>query len=208
MHFLFLFLFILFFDVENILNRILCFLKVQNHYVNAYSTTADKPMQRKVWHPCGDKKILSMHVSSFVDIFFFSHFQTYYNRAQESQFPSNFFQSVTIEFYKWRCAVYCYKKKITLLDEEYGCIVYSMLENNNQSVFLIYPPVRLSMISWRIVPHFFNQISWRFLFLFSQSSSLLLHSYVCEPPRPITHPHTSCPEKKRVEGRVHPDDII
>jgi len=116
LHFLFLFLFILFFDVENILNRILCFLKMQNHYVNAYSTTADKPMQRKVWHPCGDKKILSMHVSSFVDIFFFLLiFQTYYNRAQESQFPSNFFQSVTIEFYKWRCAVYCYKKKDNII---------------------------------------------------------------------------------------------
>ena len=137
MHFLFLFLFILFFDVENILNRILCFLKVQNHYVNAYSTTADKPMQRKVWHPCGDEKNIK-HACKFIcGYLFFLIFQTYYNRAQESQFLSNFFQSVTIEFYKWRCAVYCYIKKTTLLDEEYGCIVYSMLENNNQSVFFL-----------------------------------------------------------------------
>ena len=51
---------------------------------------------------------------------------------------------------------------------------------------------------------FFNQISRRFLFLFSQSSSLLLHSYVCETPRPITHPHTRCPEKKRVEAEYIP----
>ena len=137
-----------------------------------------------------------MHVSSFVDIFFFPHFQTYYNRAQESQFPSNFFQSVTIEFYKWRCAVYCYNKRITLLDEEYGRIVYSMLENNNQSVFfLIYPPV--SIISWRIVPHFFNQISRRFLFLFSQSSSLLLHSYVGETPAQLLTHTPVVPKKSR-----------
>jgi len=169
---------------------------MQNHYVNAYSTTADKPMQRKVWHPCGDKKNIK-HACKFIcGYLFLLIFQTYYNRAQESQFPSNFFQSVTIEFYKWRCAVYCYKKKITLLDEEYGRIVYSMLENNNQSVFfLIYPPV--SIISWRIVPHFLIKSHDRFLFLFSQSSSLLLHSYVCETPRPITHPHTRCPEKKK-----------
>ena len=90
------------------------------------------------------------------------------------------------------------QKKITLLDEEYGRIVYSMLENNNQSVFfLIYPPVSLSIISWRIVPHFFNQISRRFLFLFSQSSSLLLHSYVCETPAQLLTHTPVVPEKKK-----------
>jgi len=93
LHFLFLFLFILFFDVENILNRILCFLKMQNHYVNAYSTTADKPMQRKVWHPCGDKKILSMHVSSFVDIFFCSFFKLIITEHKSHNFLPIFFRA-------------------------------------------------------------------------------------------------------------------
>ena len=83
------------------------------------------------------------------------------------------------------------------------CLFY-VGEQQPINFFLIYPPVSLSIISWRIVPHFFNQISRRFLFLFSQSSSLLLHSYVCETPRPITHPHTRCPEKKRVETEYIP----
>ena len=134
MHFLFLFLFILFFDVENILNRILCFLKVQNHYVNAYSTTADKPMQRKVWHPCGDKKNIK-HACKFIcGYLFLLIFQTYYNRAQESQFPSNFFRASPSSSIS-EDVQFTVTKKITLLDEEYGRIVYSMLENNNQSDF-------------------------------------------------------------------------
>ena len=139
-------------------------------------------------------------------ISFFLIFQTYYNRAQESQFLSIFFQSVTIEFYKWRCAVYCYKKKITLLDEEYGCIVYSMLENNNQSIFFNLSSCKPEHNIMENCSTFFNQISRRFLFLFSQSSSLLLHSYVCEPPQLLTH--TPVVPKKRVEDRVHPDDIM
>ena len=172
---------------------------MQNHYVNAYSTTADKPMQRKVWHPCGDKKILSMHVSSFVDIFFFLLiFQTYYNRAQESQFPSNFFQSVTIEFYKWRCAVYCYKKKDNIIGWRiWMYCLFFVGEQQPINFFLIYPPVSLSIISWRIVPHFFNQISRRFLFLFSQSSSLLLHSYVGETPAQLLTHTPVVPKKSR-----------
>ena len=129
-------------------------------------------------------------------ISFFLIFQTYYNRAQESQFLSIFFQSVTIEFYKWRCAVYCYKKKITLLDEEYGCIVYSMLENNNQSVFfLIYPPVSLSIISWRIVPHFLiksHDVSC-FYFL-NLLPCFYIHMYV-NPSQLLTH--TSVVPKKK-----------
>ena len=166
-------------------------------------------------NPCNEKydtlveiKKNIKHACKFIcGYLFLLIFQTYYNRAQESQFPSNFFQSVTIEFYKWRCAVYCYKKKITLLDEEYGCIVYSMLENNNQSVFFNLSSCKPEHNIMENCSTFFNQISRRFLFLFSQSSSLLLHSYVCEP-LPITHPHIRCPEKKRVEGKVHPDDII
>ena len=135
MHFLFLFLFILFFDVENILNRILCFLKMQNHYVNAYSTTADKPMQRKVWHPCGDKKILSMHVSSFVDIFFFySFFKLIITEHKSHNFLPIFFRASPSSSKSEDVQFTVTKKKITLLDEEYGRIVYYMLENNNQSV--------------------------------------------------------------------------
>jgi len=95
-------------------------------------------------------------------------------------------------------------KKITLLDEEYGCIVYSMLENNNQSVFFNLSSCKPEHNIMENCSTFFNQISRRFLFLFSQSSSLLLHSYVCEPPPPITHPHTRCPEKKRVEAEYIP----
>ena len=75
-----------------------------------------------------------MHVSSFVDIFFLHIFQTYYNRAQESQFLSNFFRASPSSSIS-EDVQFTVTKKITLLDEEYGCIVYSMLENNNQSVF-------------------------------------------------------------------------
>jgi len=134
LHFLFLFLFILFFDVENILNRILCFLKMQNHYVNAYSTTADKSMQRKVWHSCGDKKILSMHVSLFVDIFFCSFFKLIITEHKSHNFLPIFFRASPSSSIS-EDVQFTVKKKITLLDEEYGCIVYSMLENNNQTVF-------------------------------------------------------------------------
>ena len=88
------------------------------------------------------------------------------------------------------------QKKITLLDEEYGRIVYSMLENNNQSIFFNLSSCKPEHNIMENCSTFFNQISRHFLFLFSQSSSLLLHSYVCETPRPITHPHTRCPGKK------------
>ena len=164
-------------------------------------------------NPCNEKsntlveikKILSMHVSSFVDIFFFySFFKLIITEHKSHNFLPIFFRASPSSSIS-EDVQFTVTKKITLLDEEYGCIVYSMLENNNQSVFfLIYPPVNLSIISWRIVPHFFNQISRRFLFLFSQSSSLLLHSYVCETPPPNYSPTHPLSRKKRVEAEYIP----
>jgi len=140
-------------------------------------------------------------------ISFFLIFQTYYNRAQESQFPSNFFQSVTIEFYKWRCAVYCYKKKDNIIGWRIWtyCLFY-VGEQQPIRFFLNLSSCKPEHNIMENCSTFFNQISRHFLFLFSQSSSLLLHSYVCEPPQLLTH--TSVVPKKKVKGKVHPDDII
>jgi len=68
------------------------------------------PMQQKIRHPCRDKKILNMHVSSYVDIFL-AHFLKHILTIEQLQ------------------------EKTTLLDEEYGRVVYSMFENNDQSIF-------------------------------------------------------------------------
>ena len=55
-------------------------------------------------------------------------------QLQISDFSKKKIQSITIDFYKWRwCSLWL--KKTTLLDEEYGRVVYSMLENNDQSIF-------------------------------------------------------------------------
>ena len=169
---------------------------MQNHYVNAYSTTADKPMQRKVWHPCGDKKILSMHVSSFVDIFFFcSFFKLIITEHKSHNFLPIFFRaspsssiSEDVQFtvtkkdniIGWRIWMYC---------------LFYVGEQQPIRFFLNLSSCKPEHNIMENCSTFFNQISRRFLFLFSQSSSLLLHSYVCEPP-PITHPHTRCHGKK------------
>ena len=166
-------------------------------------------------NPCNEKydtlveikKILSMHVNSFVDIFFCSFFKLIITEHKSHNFLPIFFRaspsssiSEDVQFTV---------KKITLLDEEYGCIVYSVLENNNQSVFFNLSSCKPEHNIMENCSTFFNQISQRFLFLFSQSSSLLLHSYVCDPPSGQLLTHTPVvPKKKRVEGRVHPDDIM
>ena len=155
-------------------------------------------------NPCNEKydilveikKILSMHVSSFVDIFFCSFFKLIITEHKSHNFLPIFFRaspsssiSEDVQFtvtkkdniIGWRIWMYC---------------LFYVGEQQPISFFLIYPPVSLSIISWRIVPHFFNQISRRFLFLFSQSSSLLLHSYVCETPAQLLT-HTPVVPKKR-----------
>jgi len=52
--------------------------------------------------------------------------------------------------------------------------------------------------------YFFVEKYFEYNYFFSVL--LVLHAYGCETPRPFTHPHTHCPEKRkkknRVEGRV------
>ena len=77
-----------------------------------------------------------MHVSSFVDIFFFcSFFKLIITEHKSHNFLPIFFRASPSSSISEDVQFTVTKKKITLLDEEYGCIVYSMLENNNQSVF-------------------------------------------------------------------------
>ena len=91
------------------------------------------------------------------------------------------------------------------MDDGYGRAVYSILENDNQSV-----PFYLSSCTPKhetlenYSTSFLYQILWLFCFYFLILFLLLLHPYVCETPRPFNHPLTRCPEngKNRVEGRV------
>ena len=139
MYFLFLFFIFILSNVENILNRILCFFlshrKMQNHCVNAYPTTCWHTHATKYGTLVEIKNILSMQVSPSVNIFFVQFANLLYITVEHKShiFISKNFQSVTIEFYKWRwwCAVYGYKK-----DDLIRCILWThMLENNSQSVF-------------------------------------------------------------------------
>ena len=164
-------------------------------------------------NPCNEKydtlveikKILSMHVSSFVDIFFCSFFKLIITEHKSHNFLPIFFRaspsssiSEDVQFtvtkkdniIGWRIWTYC---------------LFYVGEQQPISFFF-----NLSSCEHNIMENcstFFNQISRRFLFLFSQSSSLLLHSYVCETPAQLLT-HTPVVPKKKSRGRVHPDDII
>ena len=112
--------------------------KMQNHCVNAYPTTCWHTHATKYGTLVEIKNILSMQVSPSVNIFFVQFANLLYITVEHKShiFISKIFQSVTIEFYKWRwwCAVYGYKK-----DDLIGCILWThKLENNSQSVFFIF----------------------------------------------------------------------
>jgi len=108
---------------------------MQNHCVNAYPTTCWHTQATKYDTLVEIKNILSMHVSPSVNIFFVQFANLLYITVEHKShiFISKIFQSVAIEFYKWRwwCAVYGYKK-----DDLIRCILWThTLEKNSQSVF-------------------------------------------------------------------------
>ena len=92
------------------------------------------------------------------------------------------------------------KKKITLLDEEYGCIVYSMLENNNQSVFFNLSSCKPEHNIMENCSTFFNQISRPFLVSIF-SIFFLASTFICmwNPPPNYspTHPLSRKKESRR-----------
>ena len=93
----------------------------------------------------------------------------------------------------------------TIFDEEYGHVVYSILENDSQSISFYLSFLRLNMRYWRIILHLFSIKSCDFFvsifsFFFYY---FYMHMYVKHPAHSLTHsPAVPKMEKNRVEGRV------
>ena len=110
-----------------------------------------------------------------------------------------------MELYEWRCSLWL--KKITILDDGYGRVVYSILENDNQSVsFYLSSCTPKHETLENYSTSFLYQILWLFCFYFLILFLLLLHAYVCEIPCSFTHPLTRCPknEKKGMKSKRNP----
>ena len=93
------------------------------------------------------------------------------------------------------------------MDEEYGRVVCSMLENNDQSIFffiIFNPHVWLHMRCWRFVLHFFIKYFIPFLFLFSQflTTSTWIWVWNTPPIHSPTHPLSQKKRKKWVKSIV------
>ena len=143
------------------------------------------PMQRKIRHRCRDKKILSMHVSSFVDIFLL--ILNPIIKVEHKSFNFLIFP-IFLEHYHgvlWVKMQFMVKKDNNIGWTTWMCNRFFLLFYVFFFILLYYNTKELF--------HIFSFLLNLMIFFIFISQPYYFCMYMDVNPRPFTHPHTHCP---------------